>query len=514
LLCHFKAGHFTPVLSLPIMSTLVIEGIFRRITPASCGNLKFWQTPRWSVICLQGRMIRLILAMVVLVTGIAAAVAITLCVTGFPEDLRFSPKQEYVYRVPFPLSIVIKEDQAGVIKPPNTGANDKFGGVCTALVIGPEHTGRAEIELRLFGFIPVRRVVVNVTESVEVIPSGHAIGVLLATEGVVIVGHVPLRGMDGKQYHPAKNAGLQAGDVLIAINDQKVSKVDDVERIINGLAASGSLILKIKRNGQVLHKEIEPVVSAPITGLKPRAMLGIYVQDPTAGVGTLTFFDPKSGVFAALGHMVSQPAPEVRLESGQSRIVEANISGVEAGSKGEPGEKIGTFRPGSAVVGTIYKNCRYGIYGQLQQEPPVSEYAKPIRIAPASEVETGPAEILTVLSGNKVGRYEVFIERVSPQQRPGDKGLVIAITDPELLAKTGGIVQGMSGSPIIQNGRLVGAITHVFVNDPKRGYGVLAEWMWQEAISTDLPKKAPEGISGAFLVLRVRRGMQATLIAC
>jgi stage IV sporulation protein B len=445
-------------------------------------------------------MIRLILVMVVLVTGFAAAVAITLRVTGFPEDLRFSPEQEYVYRIPFPLSIVVKEDQAGVIQPPNTDANEKYGGVCTALVIGPEHTGRAEVEVRLFGVIPVRRVVVNVTENVEVIPSGHAIGVLLATEGVVIVGHVPLRGLDGKQYHPARNAGLLAGDVLLAINDQQVSKVDDVERIISGLAASGSLNLKIKRNGQVLRKEIKPVVSAPIAGLRPRAMLGVYVQDPTAGVGTLTFFDPKSRVFAALGHMVSQPAPDVKLETGQSRIVEANISGVEAGSKGEPGEKIGTFRPGSAIVGTIHKNCRYGIYGRLQQEPSVSDYGKPIRIAPASEVVTGPAEILTVISGNKVGRYEVYIERVSQQQRPGDKGLVVAITDRALIAKTGGIVQGMSGSPIIQNGRLIGAITHVFVNDPKRGYGVLAEWMWQEAIRMASPEKAPEVISGAFLV--------------
>ena len=162
---------------------------------------------------------------------------------------------------------------------------------------------------------------------------------------------------------------------------------------------------------------------------------------------------------------------------------------------------MGQFRPGSAVVGTIYKNCRYGIYGQLQQEPPVSEYAKPIRIAPASEVETGPAEILTVLSGNKVGRYEVFIERVSPQQRPGDKGLVIAITDPELLAKTSGIVQGMSGSPIIQKGRWKAQLPMCFVNDPKRGRR-LAEWMWRRP-SAQMPKKAPEGISGAFLVLRV-----------
>lgn len=445
-------------------------------------------------------MIRTILMMLVIGSTVGATLALLLRVLGFPAYLRFAPDKEHVYQAPFPLSLVVKSDQAGIIRLPRGETASKKGGACTALVVGPNRLGKANVEVRLFGVIPVRRLVIDVSEPSMVIPSGHAIGVLLASKGVVIVGHIPLRGVDGKERHPAREAGLSPGDVLTGINGEPVKGVDDVERLVCDKARHGPLTLTICRKGRTMQKKIRAVTAAPRAGFKSRYMLGIYVQDPAAGVGTLTFYEPATGRFAALGHMVNHPAPHVRLEAGEGRIVEAEIAGVEEGLPGEPGEKIGTFRPGKQIIGTVFKNCRYGIYGRLDHVPGSLSTGKAIPVAQASEVEVGPAEIMTVLSGDKVRCFKVRIERVSRQSRPADKGIVLVVTDPDLLSKTNGIVQGMSGSPILQHGKLVGAVTHVFVNDPRRGYGVLAEWMWYEASHTRIPGlKAPEQVSGALL---------------
>lgn len=444
-------------------------------------------------------MIRTFLMMLVIGSTVGAIFALLFRVLGFPAYLRFPPGKEHVYQAPFPLSLVVKSDQAGIIRLPR-GETLKKGGARTALVVGPHRLGKADVEVRLFGVIPVRQLVIDVSEPTVVIPSGHAIGVLLAARGVVIVGHIPLRGADGREHHPAQDAGITPGDVLVGINGKPVTAVDDVERLVVDQARRGPLTLTICRKGRTMQRTIKAISAIPRAGLRPRYMLGVYVQDPAAGVGTLTFYEPSTGRFAALGHMVNHPSAHVRLEAGEGRIVEADIAGVEEGLPGEPGEKIGTFRPGKRIIGTVFKNCRYGIYGRLEHVPDSLCSVEPVPIAQASEVEEGPAEIMTVLSGDKVRRFKVRIERVSRQVRPADKGIVLVVTDPDLLSKTNGIVQGMSGSPILQNGKLVGAVTHVFVNDPRRGYGVLAEWMWHEASSTRVPGlKAPENVSGALL---------------
>lgn len=441
---------------------------------------------------------------------IMVATALMLQIAGFPGYMRLLPNREHICHAPFPLSLVVKNDRAGIIRNPRADESKKKGGACTALVVGPNRIGKADIEVRLFGVIPVRQLVIDVSEPVKVIPCGHAIGVLLASKGVVILGDIAIRGTDGREYRPARDGGVTAGDVLIAIDGEEVAGVDDVERLVAGRPGRKQVTLTIRRHGQILTRKVRPIVASPREGSRPRAMLGVYIQDPAAGIGTLTFYEADTGRFAALGHMVSQPTPEVRLEAGEGQIVEANVVGVDRGAPGEPGEKIGVFRAGRRVFGTVYKNCRYGIYGQLDLKPVGTSANAAVPIALASEVHTGPAEIFTVLKGTRVRRFQVRIERVSRQLRPGDKGLVLVVTDPELLEATNGVIQGMSGSPIIQDGKLVGAVTHVFVNDPHRGYGVLAEWMWYEAVNTRLPGgKAPEDVSGAFLFggLRMKRFM-------
>ncbi len=184
------------------------------------------------------------------------------------------------------------------------------------------------------------------------------------------------------------------------------------------------------------------------------------------------------------------------------RIVEATIESIRYGSKGSPGEKVGFFHGEQDVIGTIDSNTNLGIFGQLEGAVPRSAFSEPIPVAFSHQVRLGPAEIYTVLQGNRVERFDVEIIKVTNQIRPGEKGMVIEVTDPRLLRETGGIVQGMSGSPILQNGMLVGAITHVFVNNPTKGYGSFAEWMVYEAglgQTQEIPAKQSLSREGFYL---------------
>jgi len=208
--------------------------------------------------------------------------------------------------------------------------------------------------------------------------------------------------------------------------------------------------------------------------------IGLYLRDSAAGVGTLTFYDPETRRYGALGHIILDSDTHQPINLSEGSIVKAKIINVKAAQKGQPGEKTGIFIDGS--LGNIEKNSPYGIFGEITDlHKPESPYPDPLPMALSTQVETGPAEILTVIDGETIDSYAVVIEKISYQASPADKGIVIRVVDEKLLQSTGGIIQGMSGSPIIQNGKLVGAVTHVFINDPTRGYGIFIEWMFQEA---------------------------------
>ena len=207
--------------------------------------------------------------------------------------------------------------------------------------------------------------------------------------------------------------------------------------------------------------------------------IGLYIRHANAGIGTLTFYDPATGAYGALGHRVEDNSEEGAEQLG--RVLAAQVQYIQNSVEGEPGEKVGVF-DSESLNGTIVKNCDLGIYGLLEQPVENELYPQLLPVAQANEVKPGPATMLTVLDGEKLEEFEIEITRVSPQKRSADKGMVINITDERLLAKAGGIVQGMSGSPIIQDGKLVGAVTHVFVNDASSGYACFAEWMLEEAL--------------------------------
>jgi stage IV sporulation protein B len=272
-----------------------------------------------------------------------------------------------------------------------------------------------------------------------------------------------------------------------------IENVEDVERYLNGFLGKKPWVdITLKREGKLIQSKIKPVLTRD--GKVNNYMLGIFIEDPAAGVGTLSFYNPKRHSFAGLGHQIANLGGRngVRFQYGE--IVLANISSVRMGIPGKPGEKIGIFNTLQNPVGKITKNCRFGIYGEMYprfNELIRNDFFHPIPMAYNSQIHEGPGTIYTVVKGSKIEEFQVKIIKVYTQHAPRDKGLVVKVTDPRLLRETGGIIQGMSGSPIIQDGRLVGAVTHVFVNDPTKGYGVLAEWMIQEMNKKYIkPKKA------------------------
>ncbi|NLG83645.1 MAG: SpoIVB peptidase [Firmicutes bacterium] len=391
---------------------------------------------------------------------------------SLPREVRLLPGETGRLRVFFPLRLDAGQRGRSFLAGRKTSGSE--------LTVRSPVTGVFAVELKLLGALSLGRIPIKIVAPKKVMVGGQAIGVVLSPEGVLVVGHRPLRGIDSRFRYPAREAGLEVGDVILRADGETILDPDDLVRAVTRAAAEDrALQLTIQRAGRTLYKTIKPVLCRGEAGDEetPRAMLGLLVEDPAAGVGTLTFYDPRNMVFAALGHRINEVGGRRRFWLEGGKIVAARIAGITQGRRGEPGEKIGTFRGPEDVLGTIERNSRFGLFGRLHLALP---QGREVPVALAHQVRPGPATILTVLHGTEVEEFTVEIIRVYHQTQPRDRGLVLEVTDERLLAATGGIVQGMSGSPILQNGRLVGAVTHVFVNDPTRGYGVLAEWMLRE----------------------------------
>lgn len=350
------------------------------------------------------------------------------------------------------------------------------------LVRGTE-LGSGHLQLRLFGLLPLRTVQVNVVPELSVVPGGQAIGVLISSRGLVVAQTSQVVDPDGVVHHPARDAGLLVGDIVVEVGGVQVLSVEQVQEIVNQHGRRGEPVsVVVVRHGARLRRTIRPV---PVTvrdggGVRTVYRLGLRLEQPAAGVGTLTFYEPDGLQFAGLGHMITDGLNN-RVEVNDGRIVEAVIHGIQQGARGFPGEKIGVFDGAQGEMGVVQKNTPYGIYGVLHEEPRHRYIDYPVPVALAHEVKPGDAVMLTVVNGQTVQAFGMRILQVHPNRRHDGRGLVIEVTDERLLEATRGIIQGMSGSPILQDGKLVGAVTHVFVNDPTRGYGILAEWMAYEA---------------------------------
>jgi len=398
----------------------------------------------------------------------------------FPGQLRVLVGDSHQLNLDVPLSLYAKCDREGFVglNGQALGQSTQRVSLSSPLVFEPLEPGRAVVEFRLFGLIPFRRVAIEVLPEISLVPGGQSIGVLLQPDGVLVVGLAPVTDSAGNTTSPARAAGIEVGDVVTRVAGVPVGSDGQIASLVETEARAGRpVVVDIRRRGTDLRVQVPAVLCRDTN----RYRLGILVRDMTAGVGTLTFYEPSSLIYGALGHVISDGETGQPIEVHTGRIVGAYVSQIQPGRRGEPGEKLGTFVEGRHVLGSITKNSAYGIYGSLTAPPPSATYTDPLPMALARQVAVGPAEILTVIEGDKVERFGVEIRRVYNQARPAPKGMIVQVTDQRLLERTGGIVQGMSGSPIIQGGRLVGAVTHVFVNDPTRGYGMYAEWMATEA---------------------------------
>lgn len=344
------------------------------------------------------------------------------------------------------------------------------------LYINPLKIGKTHIQVKLLGLVPIRNVKVDVIPKTKVMPGGQSVGVRLNTKGVLVVGLEEIKGIDEKKHNPAREAGLNIGDSILAINNIKIKDAAHVTNIINKNTNSETT-LKIKRGDRIFHVKIKPVKSID----EGEYRIGLWVRDKTAGVGTLTFYHPDTMEFGALGHAITDVDTGLLLTIDKGEIVKSKVASIQQGKRGRPGEIKGIFYETSKPIGYLEKNTYFGIYGKVYKPIENSIYKKPIEIAYQSQIKTGKATILTTTDNNEIKEYEVYIEKVNRQRTPSTKSMIIRVTDKKLLRKSGGIVQGMSGSPIIQNGKLVGAVTHVFVNDPTKGYGLFIEWMIKEA---------------------------------
>ena len=323
--------------------------------------------------------------------------------------------------------------------------------------------------LKLLGAIPVKDVGITDKPSGTVFVSGEAFGIKLYTDGVIVVGTKDVE-LDDKTVNPAKEAGICVGDVIISINGINVYSSDDVIDAINNNNGLDYRI-KVKRDGRYKNFTLKPVYSNKEGCYKA----GMWVRDSTAGIGTVTFYNKQSGMFAALGHQINDVDTNEIMPLLEGEAVGATVTGVQSGSKNTAGSLCCRFE--DYTVGRLMENTSCGVYGSYTS---VSDKTKEYTVAAAQEVKKGSAQIISTVDGNSPQTYDIEIVKVNYKGN-GEKDIVFKVKDDKLIEKTGGIVQGMSGSPIIQNNKLVGAVTHVIVDNPKKGYGIFAQTMYEKS---------------------------------
>lgn len=335
--------------------------------------------------------------------------------------------------------------------------------------------------LTIGGLVAVKDVTVTVTEETVVMVCGTPFGIKLYTKGVLVVGLSDVDTAAGK-VNPAAAAGICVGDAILAVNGKEVATGAEVGALIRDCGGR-KVTLRLERDGVEFEASFTPVKAAGEEGYRA----GLWVRDSAAGIGTLTFYNPADGTFGGLGHAVCDVDTGAPMPLAGGEIVPARIFGITKGKAGTPGALKGCFDNGN--LGVLTKNGDNGLYGSLDAYP---FGWQTMAVAHRQQVKEGAAQILCTVDGTRPQVYDAVIQQVRYGGADSTRNLVIRVTDPDLLAATGGIVQGMSGSPIIQDGKLVGAVTHVLVDDPTRGYGIFAENMLEtaQAVTTTKPKAA------------------------
>ena len=360
-----------------------------------------------------------------------------------PDRLSVAVGQRAVLDAPFPLTVQAQEDVSAGVSLDETL---------------PEEAGKSTATISFLGLLPLREVEIDISDDLRLYPGGQAVGVALHTQGVLVVGTSDL----SDAYSPARLAGVKAGDLITQAGGQTLESAEQLTALVASMGEA-PLPLTIRRGESILELTLTPKRD----GESGDYRIGAWVRDSTAGVGTLSFYGAleEGGAlrFGALGHAITDSDTQQVLTVGRGQIMQADVVDVRKGEAGFPGELKGSFLRENRVLGDIFVNNQYGIYGELDALPEHPLYPEGLPIGRRDAVHTGPATILSTVGTGGMREYDVEIVEVARQSEPAQRSMVLRVTDPELLERTGGIVQGMSGSPIIQDGRLIGAVTHVCV---------------------------------------------------
>lgn len=329
------------------------------------------------------------------------------------------------------------------------------------------------LDCKILGVVPLKEIYVQEEPEKSLIPGGIPVGIYVKTKGVLVIGTSPVTSTSGDSQEPAKYL-LKSGDYILSVNGEKISTKEELMDKINQYGDE-DLTLGLDRNGE----KIELAIKAVMTQEKSYK-IGVWVRDDLAGVGTMTFTD-KQGNYGALGHGVSDADTSTLIDMEKGLLYQTNIVDIVKGKKGTPGELTGVINYSSQYcLGSVEENTTAGVYGVLNEIPQELSDVQELPVGYKQEIDLGKAEILCTLEGERKS-YEIEITETNFNTSEANKGIQFVVTDEELLATTGGIVQGMSGSPIVQNGKLIGAVTHVFVQDAAKGYGIFAEKMLEES---------------------------------
>ena len=390
---------------------------------------------------------------------------------NIPDEIKIMVDREESFDFNMPVEANIETGDVGVISvndlrvPSNQiklDMNEPF-------TLESSTTGSYSVNLKLFGLFTFKRISLDVIDTVELIPCGMPIGIYVETDGILVLGNGRITGEDGLNYEPISNK-LKSGDYILAVNGLPVNEKNELIKEIQK-SAGNDITLLVRRNNENITVRISPVKTSSGT-----YKIGAWIRDNTQGIGTLTFIS-SNGYFGALGHGITDIDTGLLMEISQGTIYAAEIMSIVKGKEGEPGELIGMIRQQDKYkIGKIMDNTYQGIFGRVDSGYAGLEDLKPLKIGLKQEVKVGRAYVRCLVE-NEITDYEIEIESVDTGNSNHSKGLVIRITDERLLDVTGGIVQGMSGSPIIQNNKIIGAVTHVFIQDSTKGYGTFIDNM-------------------------------------
>lgn len=342
--------------------------------------------------------------------------------------------------------------------------------------VSNENISKTNVEVKLFGIVNVKNISVTSIEKYEVVPLGKLIGLKLYTNGVLIVGMTEIEDINNIKLKPYETENIKEGDSIIEVNGKEITSIKDLELLVNN-SSGEKLNLTLIRNGEILTSQVTPAQVE-----KNKYKLGLWVKDAATGIGTICFYEPNTRSYAALGHGITDVDTDKLIDIDYGDIVTSKIISIKKSEVGNAGEIKGSIA-GQEKIGEVLKNSEFGIFGRLDNLTKFNiDTENTVDVALRNEIKLGKAQVRCTLDNDITKDYDIEIEKIFINNNQNNKSMQIKITDPELIDKTGGIIRGLSGAPIIQNGKFIGAITNVLVNDPEKGYAVFGDIMIKEIL--------------------------------